>query len=65
MDIDYTNSKTRTTGYTANLLAIKPSVGFNISSDTRVNLGYKFENLDVTLLELQSFETRSRQIYGQ
>ncbi len=48
MDIDYTNSKPRTTGYTANLLAIKPSVGFNISSDTRVNLTYKFENLDVT-----------------
>ena len=48
MDIDYTNSKPRTTGYTANLLAIKPSVGFNISSNTRVNLTYKFENLDVT-----------------
>jgi len=48
MDIDYTNSKPRSTGYTANLLAIKPSVGFNISSDTRVNLTYKFENLDVT-----------------
>ena len=48
MDIDYTNSKPRTTGYTANLLALKPSVGFNISSNTRVNLTYKFENLDVT-----------------
>jgi len=48
MDIDYTNSKPRTTGYTANLLALKPSIGFNISSNTRVNLTYKFENLDVT-----------------
>ena len=48
MDIDYTNSKPRTTGYTANLLALKPSVGFNISSNTRVNLTYKFENIDVT-----------------
>ena len=48
MDIDYTNSKPRTSGYTANLLALKPSVGFNISSNTRVNLTYKFENLDVT-----------------
>ena len=48
MDIDYTNSKPRTTGYTANLLALKPSVGFNISSNTRVNLSYKFENIDVT-----------------
>ena len=48
IDIDYTNSKPRTTGYTANLLALKPSVGFNISSNTRVNLTYKFENLDVT-----------------
>ena len=48
MDIDYTNSKPRATGYTANLLALKPSVGFNISSNTRVNLTYKFENLDVT-----------------
>ncbi len=48
MDIDYTNSKPRASGYTANLLAIKPSVGFNISSDTRVNLTYKLENLDVT-----------------
>ena len=48
MDIDYTNSKPRTTGYTANLLALKPSVGFNISSNTRVNLAYKFENIDVT-----------------
>ena len=46
MDIDYTNSKPRTTGYTANLLALKPS-GFNISSNTRVNLTYKFENIDV------------------
>ena len=48
MDIDYTNSKPRATGYTANLLALKPSVGFNISSNTRVNLTYKFENIDVT-----------------
>ena len=48
MDIDYTNSKPRTTGYTANLLALKPSVGFNISSNTRVNLTYRFENIDVT-----------------
>ena len=48
MDIDYTNSKPRTTGYTANLLALKPSIGFNVSSDTRVNLTYKLENLDVT-----------------
>ena len=48
MDIDYTNSKPRSTGYTANLLALKPSVGFNISSNTRVNLSYKFENIDVT-----------------
>ena len=48
IDIDYTNSKPRTTGYTANLLALKPSVGFNISSNTRVNLTYKFENIDVT-----------------
>ena len=48
MDIDYTNSKPRTTGYTANLFTVKPSVGFNISSDTRVNFTYKFENLDVT-----------------
>ena len=48
MDIDYTNSKPRTSGYTANLLALKPSVGFNISSNTRVNLAYKFENIDVT-----------------
>ena len=48
LDIDYTNSKPRTTGYTANLLALKPSVGFNISSNTRVNLTYKFENIDVT-----------------
>ena len=48
MDIDYTNSKPRTTGYTANLLALKPSIGFNISSNTRVNLSYKFENIDVT-----------------
>ena len=48
MDIDYTNSKPRTSGYTANLLALKPSVGFNISSNTRVNLTYKFENIDVT-----------------
>ena len=48
MDIDYTNSKPRSSGYTANLLALKPSVGFNISSNTRVNLTYKFENIDVT-----------------
>ena len=48
MDIDYTNSKPRATGYTANLLALKPSVGFNISSNTRVNLTYKFEKIDVT-----------------
>ena len=48
MDIDYTNSKPRTTGYTANLLALKPSIGFNISSNTRVNLTYRFENIDVT-----------------
>ena len=48
MDIDYTNSKPSSTGYTANLLALKPSIGFNISSNTRVNLTYKFENIDVT-----------------
>ncbi|MEC7194461.1 MAG: outer membrane protein assembly factor BamA [Pseudomonadota bacterium] len=48
MDIDYTNSKPSSTGYTANLLALKPSIGFNISSNTRVNLSYKFENIDVT-----------------
>ena len=48
MDIDYTNSKPRATGYTANLLALKPSVGFNLSSDTRVRLTYKLENIDVT-----------------
>ena len=48
MDIDYTDSKPRATGYTANLLAVKPAIGFNLSSDTRVNLIYKFENLDVT-----------------
>ncbi len=48
MDIDYTNSKPRATGYTANLLALKPSVGFNLSSDTRVRLSYKLENIDVT-----------------
>ena len=48
MDIDYTDSKPRATGYTANLLAIKPAIGFNLSSDTRVNLVYKLENLDVT-----------------
>ena len=48
MDIDYTNSKPRATGYTANLLALKPAIGFNLSSDTRVNLVYKIENLDVT-----------------
>ena len=47
MDIDYTNSKPRSTGYTADILAIKPSVGFNISLDTRVNFTYKYENLDV------------------
>ena len=48
MDLDYTNSKPRATGYTANIIAIKPSVGFNLSSDTRVNLTYRLENLDVT-----------------
>ena len=48
MDIDYTNSKPRASGYTANLLALKPAIGFNLSSDTRVNLLYKLENLDVT-----------------
>ncbi len=48
MDIDYTDSKPRATGYTANLLAIKPAIGFNLSSDTRVNLVYKLESLDVT-----------------
>ena len=48
MDIDYTDSKPRATGYTANLLAVKPAIGFNLSSDTRVKLVYKFENLDVT-----------------
>ncbi len=48
MDIDYTDSKPRSTGYTANLLAIKPAIGFNLSSDTRVNIVYKIENLDVT-----------------
>ncbi len=48
MDIDYTNSKPRSTGYTADIFAIKPSVGFNISLDTRVNFTYKYENLDVT-----------------
>ena len=48
MDIDYTDSKPRATGYTANILAIKPAVGFNLSSDTRVNIVYKIENLDVT-----------------
>ena len=48
MDIDYTNSKPRASGYTANLFAVKPSIGFNLSSDTRMNLLYRFENLDVT-----------------
>ncbi len=48
MDLDYTNSKPRATGYTANLIAIKPSIGFNLSSDTRMKLTYRFENLDVT-----------------
>ena len=52
MDIDYTDSKPRATGYTANLLAVKPAIGFNLSSDTRVNLIYKFENLDVTAVGL-------------
>ncbi len=48
MDIDYTDSKPRASGYTANILAVKPRIGFNLSSDSRVNLTYKFENLDVT-----------------
>jgi len=48
MDIDYTDSKPRSTGYTANLLAVKPAIGFNLSSDTRVNIVYKIENIDVT-----------------
>ena len=55
MDLDYTNSKPRATGYTANIIAIKPSVGFNLSSDTRVNLTYRLENLDVTAVGTWGF----------
>ena len=64
MDIDYTDSKPRATGYTANLLAVKPAIGFNLSSDTRVKLVYKLENLDVTAVGIvRSFETRSWTVY--
>ena len=54
VDLDYTNSKPRASGYTANILAIKPSVGFNLSSDTRVNLTYRLENFEIIILIIMS-----------
>ena len=48
IDFDYTKSEPKSSGYTANLFSLKPSFGFNLTSDTRLNLTYKYENLDVT-----------------
>ena len=48
IDLDYTKSQPKASGYTANLFSLKPSFGFNLSSNARVNLTYRYENLDVT-----------------
>ncbi len=48
IDFDYTKSEPKSSGYTANLFSFKPSFGFNLTSDTRLNLTYRYEDLDVT-----------------